>query len=111
MNIDKPKTKTLIEDAIDKAREDDIFKKKLIADPLAAISNMAGDNFQFSEGKKLIFIEKGETPQNTQSTYYININTYGNLEDMELTQEQLETIAGGTQDIPLPFPWPIIIRF
>lgn len=110
MNVNKSEIKSLIEDAIDKAREDDRFKKELIINPLVAISTLRGENFRFADGKKLVFIDTEETPLNTDSTYYININTYGDLEDMELTQEQLETIAGGTEDLPLPFPFPIIIR-
>lgn len=111
MSVDKAQTKAIIEQVIDKARQDETFKQELMTNPLTAIESATGESFKFPEGKELVFVDQSETPENTEGTYYLNIATYGDLEDMELSMEQLETIAGGGEDLPLPkIPWPIIIR-
>ncbi len=109
MSENKERSKEIIAEVIEKARQDESFKQELIANPIAAINEFTGKDYKFPEGKVLVFVDQDKTPENTDSTYYFNIATYGDLEEMELTEEQLESIAGGTEDILPPFPWPILI--
>lgn len=46
--------------------------------------------------------------QTDESTVYINIPVKLNIDDIELSEEQIEVVAGGTKDKPLPFTLPAI---
>ena len=84
----------IIQTVISKAWEDSNFRKELIADPVAAIEKLAGVKVVLPEGKTLIFAD-----QTDKSKVYVNIPAEPEMENMELTEEQLETIAGGGQKI------------
>jgi hypothetical protein len=74
---------------IQKAWEDAEFKKALIANPLEAIENLTGEKLNLPEGKTLVVRD-----QTDDSTAYINIPAKPKM-DMELSDEQLEMVAGG----------------
>lgn len=80
----------LLQKIITKAWENKTFKEELIANPLDAIEKATGERVNLPEGKTLIIKD-----QTDESTIYINIPAEPNMEDMELSEEQLEVIAGG----------------
>ncbi|MEW7281257.1 NHLP leader peptide family RiPP precursor [Aquimarina sp. 2201CG1-2-11] len=91
----------LFQTVIQKAWEDKNFKQDLIDSPLEAIEKLTGEKIHLPEGKTLVVKD-----QTNDSEIYINIPAEPNLSDIELSEEQLEAVAGGTI---FPFPWwPII---
>lgn len=85
---------------ISKAWEDVNFRKSLIADPVKAIENLTGAKIVLPEGKTLVIND-----QTDKSKVYVNIPSEPSIEDMELTEDQLETIAGGGQIV-----WPDLVN-
>ena len=94
------KSQELLQTIITKAWEDKTFKEELIANPIEAIEKATGERIQLPKGKTLIVRD-----QTDESSVFINIPAEPNIEDMELSEEQLEVVAGGG-DI---WPWPPII--
>ena len=86
---------------VQKAWDDADFKKKLVSNPVEAIEKLMGKKLDLPVGKTLVVRD-----QTDESTVYINIPAKLNLEDTELNEEQLEIIAGGGEDTPLPFTIP-----
>ncbi len=84
------KEQGLFQAVVQKAWEDSEFKAALVSDPQAAIENLIGKSIKVPDGKQLIV-----TDQTDHSTFFINIPAKPSLEDMELTDEQLEIVAGG----------------
>ncbi|MCK8496021.1 NHLP leader peptide family RiPP precursor [Spirosoma sp. RP8] len=83
---------------VQKAWEDATFKAELVANPLSAIEKLIGQKLNLPQGKTLLVRD-----QTDEGTVYINLPTKVNTEDVELNEEQLETVAGGSS------LWPIII--
>ncbi len=79
-----------LENALGKAWDDESFKKELIASPLRAIEDLTGEKLNLKEGVKIVVLD-----QTDPSTFYFNIPTRPNLEDIELTEDQLGLVAGG----------------
>jgi hypothetical protein len=76
---------------VQKAWDDAEFKKELIANPLEAIEKLTGKKLNLPEGKTLVVRD-----QTDDSTVYINIPAEPKkVEDLELSEEQLEVVAGG----------------
>lgn len=84
----------IIQTVISKAWEDSNFRKELIADPVAAIEKLSGVKIVLPEGKILVIAD-----QTDKSKVYLNIPSEPEMENMELTEEQLESIAGGKHQI------------
>lgn len=84
----------IIQTVISKAWEDSNFRKELIADPLTAIERLSGVKIVLPEGKTLVIAD-----QTDKSKVYLNIPSEPEMENMELTEEQLESIAGGKHHI------------
>ncbi|MEO1012687.1 MAG: NHLP leader peptide family RiPP precursor [Bacteroidota bacterium] len=72
---------------ISKCWEDETFKHELIANPVEAIEKLSGKPLDLN-GKKIVV-----TDQTDPATVHINIPS--NPNDMELTEAELETVAGG----------------
>lgn len=90
----------LLQTIIQQAWEDEVFKKELINNPVEAIEKFTGQKVRLPEGKKLIVRDQSDS-----SVVYINIPSEPSLDDLELNEEQLEAVAGGS----FPMPWfPII---
>lgn len=86
----------LFQTIVEKAWEDNDFKAALIENPLDAIESLIGTRLHLPEGKTLKVYD-----QTNVDTIYVNINAEPNLEDVELTEEQLEIIAGGGDPLPV----------
>jgi galactose-1-phosphate uridylyltransferase len=80
----------IIQAVISKSWEDLSFRNELITDPVAAIEKLTGARIVLPEGKTLVFAD-----QTDKSKVYVNIPAEPEMENMELTEEQLESIAGG----------------
>ena len=76
---------------VQKAWDDADFKKELTANPVNAIEKLMGTKLDLPAGKTLVVRD-----QTDESTVYINIPAKPVLDDIELNEEQLEVIAGGT---------------
>ncbi len=81
----------LMQDIITKAWEDSAFKNELVANPVAAIEKLTGKKMELPKGKALVVRD-----QTDASTVYINIPAEQKTEDVELNEEQLEMVSGGT---------------
>ncbi|WP_228378852.1 NHLP leader peptide family RiPP precursor [Chryseobacterium hispalense] len=79
---------------ISKAWEDQTFRKELIENPVAAIESLTGAKITLPEGKELIVAD-----QSDNSKIFVNIPSEPDLENMELSEDQLEAIAGGGQNV------------
>lgn len=77
--------KTLAQKAWDSAS----FKEELIKNPVATIEKVTGKNLS-SLDKRVIVDD-----QTDESVIYFNIPAKINVNELELTEEQLEMIAGG----------------
>ena len=99
---EQQKSQELLQTIIQKAWEDEAFKQELIANPLDAIEKATGDRVSIPEGKTLIVKD-----QTNDAVIYINIPAEPNMDDMELSEEQLEDVAGGVGVSILPVYIPI----
>lgn len=72
------------------AWENKSFKTELVANPEQAIKRLTGKSINLKKGNKIVV-----TDQSEKNTFYFNIPAKPNLEDIELTEEQLEMVAGG----------------
>lgn len=84
----------IIQAVISKSWEDANFRKELIADPVSAIEKLTGVKIIIPEGRTLVIAD-----QTDKSKIYVNIPAEPEMENMELTEEQLESIAGGKHQI------------
>lgn len=75
---------------VEKAWESANFKDQLVKDPIATIENFIGKKFVLPEEKKVVIED-----QTDDSIIYFNIPAEPNINELELTEEQLEMIAGG----------------
>ena len=78
-------------EVLQKAWENAEFKKELVANPVEAIEKLTGKKMNLPEGKTLVVRD-----QTDQSTVYINIPAeQKKVDDLELSDAQLEVVAGG----------------
>lgn len=101
------KEQQLLKEVIYKAWEDSAFKEELIKDPIASIEKLTGKKLKLPEGKKFIVRD-----QTDASAVYINIPAEKKMDDVELNEDQLELVAGGTTmapDVFFPDPFDDII--
>ena len=81
----------LISTLAQKAWESSAFKEQLVKDPATAIRLVTGKNFVIPENQKLIVDD-----QTNPSIIYLNIPARPDFDTLELTEEQLELISGGS---------------
>jgi hypothetical protein len=84
------KGKELLANLTQKAWESSAFKEQLINNPVAAIGEITGKDVSFLNDRKIVVQD-----QTDSSVIYINIPAQPNIDDMQLTEEELEMIAGG----------------
>jgi hypothetical protein len=87
-------TQEIIQTVISKAWEDTRFREELIADPVTVIEKLTGTKIVLPEGKTLVIAD-----QTDKSKIYVSIPSEPEMENMELTEDQLESIAGGKSTI------------
>jgi hypothetical protein len=75
---------------IQKAWEDAQFMNELKANPVETIEKLTGHKISLPEGQKLVVVDQSDA-----STVYFNIPKKIDFETLELTEEQLEMVAGG----------------
>ncbi|AUC16922.1 hypothetical protein BTO06_17990 [Tenacibaculum sp. SZ-18] len=67
------------------------FKQELINSPLDAIEELTGKKLIIPEGKTFVVKD-----QSDESNIYFNIPAKPSMEDVELNDEQLDIVAGGS---------------
>ncbi len=82
--------KKMYQKLVQKAWADEAFKKALINSPVATIEKFTGEKLNIPEGKTLVVRDLSDT-----STIYFDIPSFQSLDDIELSEEQLEEVAGG----------------
>ncbi len=90
-------TKKVIQTVINKAWEDDNFRQELVSNPNAAIASVTGGSVPAN-------YELVVADQTDPATIYLNIPPKPNFDNMELSDEQLEQVAGGEVFIILTIP-------
>ena len=100
---EQQKARELINSVIAKAWEDADFKNQLITNPTAAIEKLTGKSFNMGTDAKKIVIADQTDP----NTVYITIPPKPVLEDVELSEDQLELVSGGTDFLDDPLAWGI----
>jgi hypothetical protein len=75
---------------IQRAWDDAKFKSELLANPVEVMEKLTGRKLNLQEGQKLVVVD-----QTNESTVYFNIPKKVGLETLELTEEELEQVAGG----------------
>ncbi|WP_300687742.1 NHLP leader peptide family RiPP precursor [Chryseobacterium sp.] len=88
------KKEQIIQSIISKAWEDAEFRKELLRNPTETIEKLTGVVVVLPEGKELVVVD-----QTDKSKIYVNIPAEPEVDNMELTEDQLEIIAGGGQMI------------
>ena len=88
------KKEQVIQTIISKAWEDTEFRKELLRSPIETIEKLTGVVVVLPEGKELVVVD-----QTDKSKVYVNIPAEPEIDSMELTEDQLEIIAGGGQMI------------
>ena len=77
----------LYQELVQRSWEDTSFKERLMANPNETIAEVTG---QEVSDYNIVVEDQTET-----NTVYINIPAKVNLDELALTDEQLETVAGG----------------
>lgn len=75
---------------IQKAWEDEKFKKDLLENSLQTIESFTGEELYLKDGQKILVED-----QTDESVIYFNIPRKMSFEDVELSEEQLEAVSGG----------------
>ena len=76
--------------AMAKAWEDESFKKQLLASPKEAIESLTGRKLNIKEGVNIVAAD-----QSTPATYYFNLPEKPDVDNMELSEDQLDMVSGG----------------
>ena len=88
--MESTKENQLFNQLVEKAWGDEKFKKELIQNPVETIEKLTGKKLDLPKGKEIVVRD-----QTNESSVYINIPAKPNMEDLQLTEEQLEAVAGG----------------
>jgi len=91
-NVMEDKKQQVIQKVISKAWEDVKFRKELLINPIEVIEKLTGVKVVLPEGKELVVVD-----QTDKSKIYVNLPSEPEIDNLELTEDQLEAIAGGEQ--------------
>jgi len=80
----------LIKTLVEKAWESAAFKDQLVKNPAETIEEFTNKSFSLPDNKKIVVED-----QTNESVIYFNIPAEPNFDGLELTDEQLELVAGG----------------
>ncbi len=87
----KSNTQDLLSRLVSQSWKDESFKKSLISNPVETIENFLEKPIYLKNGGNQIVVED----QSDKSILYLNIPARPNFDELELTEEQLELVAGG----------------
>lgn len=87
--MDTAEFKELYKEIVTNAWEDADLKKELISKPLETMEKIAKKRLDF-EGRRILIEDQSDI-----NKIYLNIPQRLNFENLELSEEQLEKIAGG----------------
>lgn len=82
---------------VEKAWENPSFKTQLIGDPIATIEYFTGKQLTLPKEKKIVIED-----QTDSSIVYLNLFAEPDISEIELTEEQLQMIAGGITPSVIP---------
>lgn len=85
------KERELYSQLVNKSWRDASFKEKLIKNPLKVIEDFTNMDIKLPEGRRILVED-----QSDDSKIFINIPAKPDLDELDLTEEQLEMISGGT---------------
>jgi hypothetical protein len=88
----------LIKTLTQKAWESSAFKEQLVKNPVATIEQIVGKELTTLNDKRIVVED-----QTDESVIYFNIPAKMNLDELELTEEQLEMVAGGLTPVAIGF--------
>jgi len=88
--MDLTKEQKVLQQVIAKAWEDASFKEALITNPIAAIKQLTGETVSIPSGKTLQVFDRS-----SPDVICLNIPQKPSFEDVELTDNELEAVAGG----------------
>ncbi len=97
------KQQKVLQQVVTEAWDNPTFKQELIASPIEAIRKLTGETIQLPEGKTFQVFD-----QSNPDVVSLTIPPKPSLEDVELTDSQLEAVAGGVAHIE-GFPWDDVI--
>ncbi len=84
------KEQKILQQVLSEAWRNPAFKQELIASPEAAIKKLTGEFFELPKGKKLQVFD-----QSSPDIICLNIPQEPNMDNVELTDDELELVAGG----------------
>lgn len=87
------KNQQILSKVLEKVWEDEEFKNRLIQDPTKVMRETFEETLDLPAGKTLAVVD-----QTDASKFYLNLPPEPNMDEIELTDEQLELIAGGGSD-------------
>ena len=91
MDFVQEKRLRVLQQVITKAWDDSTFRQELIKSPIEAIERLTGEKINLPEG-----VNRIEVLDQTDTKYlHLNIPPKPNMDDMELTESDLEVVAGG----------------
>ncbi|GAB3244595.1 hypothetical protein GCM10027346_42350 [Hymenobacter seoulensis] len=94
----------LIKTLAHKAWESSSFKDQLVKNPVSTIESVTGH--KLAENVKVVVED-----QTNASVIFLNIPRKPNYDEMELTDEQLETIAGGEVAVAAAIGFGVVTLF
>jgi hypothetical protein len=92
------KSAELMKTLAQKAWESSAFKEQLIKNPVSTIEKVTGKDLTLLNNKRIVVED-----QTDESIIYLNIPAKMDLDELELTEEQLELVAGGLSPLLIGF--------
>ena len=75
-----------------------------MANPVATMEKLTGEKVNLPEGQKLTVVD-----QSDESTVYFNIPKRVEIDNLQLTEEQLEQVAGGITPTFIAFGYGFVV--